>query len=198
MFDHYSDAFAADPYPILKELREQCPVAHSDAHGGFWVATRYADIQDLCARPETFSSRYSSVPKDVGFGDVRVPPLQLDPPEHTRFKKLMTPVFAVNQASRFEPNARAYVATLIDDVAASGSFDASDDFARCVPTAILCQILGIPGDVELLSALVDRILVHAVDDPATAMESAVALFAHINGVVETRKTTPGPDVLSLL
>jgi cytochrome P450 len=196
--DHYSDGFAADPYPQLAELRDRCPVAHSDAHGGFWVATRYADIQDLCGRPDEFSSRYSSVPNDIGFGDVRIPPLQLDPPEHTRFKKLMTPVFSVAQAAPFEPAARSYVADLLDGLVTDGGFDASHDFARLVPTAVLCQILGVPDDVELLSGLVEQMLENAATDPDTAMAAGMTLFAHVGGIVAARKEQPGSDVLSHL
>ncbi|MBA2279963.1 MAG: cytochrome P450 [Actinomycetota bacterium] len=197
-FDHYDEAFAADPYPVLADLRERCPVAHSDAHGGFWVATRYADIQDLCSRPDAFSSRYSSVPNDIGFGDVVIPPLQLDPPEHTRFKKLLTPVFAVGQVGPFEPAARTYVADLLDGLVGKGGFDASHDFARLVPTAVLCQILGVPDDVELLSSLVESILANAATDPDGAAESGMILLAHVAGIVEQRKAEPGPDVLSHL
>jgi hypothetical protein len=197
-FDHYSDGFAADPYPQLAELRTGCPVAHSDAHGGFWVATRYADIQDLLARPADFSSCRSSVPEDIGLGDVIIPPLHLDPPEHTRFKKLLAPVFSVTQTAPFEPAARAYVVELLDGLVAAGDFDASHDFARLVPTAVLCQILGVPDDVELLSSLVEQILEIAGTDPEAALTAAMTLFAHVTAIVEARKAAPGDDVVSLL
>jgi cytochrome P450 len=197
-FDHYRDSFAADPYPVLAELRASCPVAHSDAHGGFWVATRYRDIQEVCSRTGEFSSRYTSVPTDIGLGDIRIPPLQLDPPEHTRFKQLLAPVFAVGQVARFEPGARAYVAGLLDSLAGRRGFDASHDFARLVPTAVLCQIIGDPGAIEPLSALVESILENAAVDRDAAVEAGMALFAHMAALVAARTAEPGTDLISSL
>ncbi|MGI8662538.1 MAG: cytochrome P450 [Acidimicrobiales bacterium] len=197
-FDHYDESFAADPYPVLAELRQQCPVAHSDAHGGFWVATRYSDIQDLCARPTAFSSRYTSVPTDIGLGDIQIPPLQLDPPEHTRFKKLLTPVFAIGEVARFEAGARAYVGELLDGLVERGAFDASHDLARLIPTAVLCQIIGDPGGVEQLSTLVETILDNAATNPDVAIASGMELFAHMTALIAERKAAPGDDVISLL
>jgi cytochrome P450 len=197
-FDHYSVDLARDPYPTLAAMRKECPVAHSDAHGGFWIATRYADVQDLCARPADFSSRYTSVPTDIGLGDVQMPPVQLDPPDHTRFKKLLTPAFAAGEIGRFEALARAYVADLLDGLVGKGAFDASHDFARLVPTAILCQVIGDPTSVEPLSALVETILENAGTNPDVAIASGMELFGYMGGIVAERTETPGDDVISLL
>ena len=55
-FDHHSPEFAADPWPMLADLRARCPVAHSDAYGGFWVVTGYDDIKRVALDDATFSS----------------------------------------------------------------------------------------------------------------------------------------------
>jgi cytochrome P450 len=197
-FDHYDDAQVADPYPLLADLRSRCPVSHSSAHGGFWLATRYADIQDLCGRPEDFSSRYTSVPTDIGLGDFRIPPLQLDPPEHSRFKKILAPVFTPGQVGQFEASTRAYVTTLLDELIPRGHFDASRDFARLVPTAVLCQVLGDPGAIDVLSHTVESLLENAAVDPDAALQGGMEVFAYVSGLVAERKTQPGSDVLSVL
>jgi cytochrome P450 len=55
-FDHHSPQFAADPWPILADLRSRCPVAHSGTYGGFWVLTKYEDIRRVASDDDTFSS----------------------------------------------------------------------------------------------------------------------------------------------
>ncbi len=106
-FDHYDEEFAKDPYPKLRELRERCPVAHTDAHGGFWVVSRYDDVCEIARDPGVFSSRYVTVPTDIGYGeDVRLGPLQFDPPEHTRLKRLLATAF-VPARSRRSPSSPA-------------------------------------------------------------------------------------------
>jgi cytochrome P450 len=197
-FDHYDPAMAADPYPLLSELRERCPVSHSTAHGGFWTATRYEDVQDLCSRPEDFSSRYTSVPTDIGLGDFRIPPLQLDPPEHSRFKKILAPVFTPGQVRQFEETTRDYVTALLDGLIPNGAFDASHDFARLVPTAVLCQVLGDPGAIDGLSHMVESLLENAAVDRDAALAGGMEIFAYVSGLLFQKKEQPGNDVLSTL
>ena len=55
-FDHHAPDFAADPWPVLADLRQRCPVARSDAYGGFWVVTGYDDIKRVAHDDATFSS----------------------------------------------------------------------------------------------------------------------------------------------
>jgi cytochrome P450 len=197
-FDHYDPEQAADPYPLLSDLRATCPVSHSMAHGGFWMATRYEDVKDVCGRPEDFSSRYTSVPTDIGLGDFRIPPLQLDPPEHSRFKKILAPVFTPGQVRQFEETTRAYVGSLLDELIPGGAFDASHDFARLVPTAVLCQVLGDPTAINSLSHMVESLLENAATDREAALAGGMEIFAYVSGLLVQKQLEPGDDVLSAL
>jgi cytochrome P450 len=196
-FDHYAERFAADPFPVLDDLRAE-GVVRSEAHGGFWVVTRYEDVRQVALHPEVFSSRYTSVPKDIGFGDVLIPPVQLDPPDHTRMKKLLVPAFTPARVSAFDASTRETARTILESVVPLGRFDASEDFARLVTTTVVCQLLGVPEAVELFTGWVRRLLEQAAIHPADAQVAGAELFGVVSDVVAQRRANPGADMVSFL
>ena len=56
-FDHTGDEWAADPFPIIEDLRQRCPVAHTDRYGGAWLPTRHEDVAAIAYDTERFTSR---------------------------------------------------------------------------------------------------------------------------------------------
>jgi hypothetical protein len=197
-FDHYDRAYANDPYPVLEQLRSRCPIAHSDAHGGFWIATKYDDIREITQDTETFSSRYSSVPKDIGFGDFTVPPLHLDPPEHARSKRLLATAFVPKKVAEFEESTRQQVVELLDELSQKDSFDLSYGFARLVPTAVVCRLVGRPDMVEQFSEWVQRLLEQAAHNIEDAQLAGFEMFTFLAELVAERRAAPGPDLVSFL
>jgi cytochrome P450 len=198
-FDHYDEAFARDPYPKLRELRERCPVAHTDAHGGFWVVSRYDDVCEIARDPDVFSSRYVTVPTDIGYGeDVRLGPLQFDPPEHTRLKRLLATAFVPAKVAPLAELTRETIIGLLEPHLATGSFDGSDDFARHVPTAVVCQILGLPPTLTRFTDWVERVIEPAADDLSGAMEAVGEILLFLMELVADRRANPGSDILSYL
>ena len=80
-FDHHAADFAADPWPVLADLRSRCPVAHSDAYGGFWALTRYEDIKRVAQDDATFSSAETIlIPPKKNAGQKSIP-IEMDAPE---------------------------------------------------------------------------------------------------------------------
>src|SRR4051812_34491536 len=83
----------SDPAAMYAELREWCPVAHSDRWGGFWTLTRYDDVTAVAADHQTFTTAVQNlVPASPRSGVARRP-LQVDPPEHAQFRRAMNPYF---------------------------------------------------------------------------------------------------------
>ena len=102
-FDHHSAEFAADPWPTLANLRAGSPVAHSDAYGGFWVATGYEEIKRVALDDETFSSAETIlVPPKQNVHQKSIP-IEMDPPEFTEYRKIMQPLFAPAAVERLVP-----------------------------------------------------------------------------------------------
>src|SRR6476469_2839206 len=91
-FDHLSPELAADLHNALARARSLCPVAHSDQYDGFWVVTSYDDVLRVAQDWETFSSAQGlTVP--VAPIAVRNIPVELDPPLHREYKRLINAYF---------------------------------------------------------------------------------------------------------
>jgi cytochrome P450 len=197
-FDHYDPEFARDPYPALAALRERCPVAHSDRHGGYWMVTSYDLVRHVALHPEIFSPQYTSVPPQFAFGELRIPPLQLEPEDHGRVKQLLTPPFGPARAAALENGTRAAVVALLDGLVPRGRFDASQDFARLVPTGVIGALLGIPDELDRLTGWVKRMLEQAADNPQDMMAAGLEMMLFMTDLVEKRKVDPGPDLISAM
>ena len=87
------------------ELRERCPVAHSDAWNGFWALTRYEDVLAAAGDPELFTTTVQNVVPKLAFTGRR-PPLHFDPPEHTPYRRALNPYFTAEKMEAIEPAVR--------------------------------------------------------------------------------------------
>jgi hypothetical protein len=117
-FSHLEPEWAADPYPIQDELRQKCPIAHTDRFGGGWLPTRYEDVAAIAYDTENFTSRSVVMsnfrpPKEIEpVGGI--PPISSDPPFHHDARKLLLPAFTKTAVAKLEPATRAYCHSLID------------------------------------------------------------------------------------
>ena len=111
-FSHLEPEWAADPYVIQDDLRQRCPIAHTERFGGGWLPTRYDDVTAIAYDTERFSSRAIIMgnfrpPRDLApVGGS--PPISSDPPFHQHARKLLLPAFTKTAVSRQEPDTRAY------------------------------------------------------------------------------------------
>src|SRR6202012_313737 len=97
-FDIYDPAVAADPHAAWKQLRDQCPVAHSEAQGGDWVLTRYADVVSAAGDPRHSSPKPIPVPRQWAGTELAAgPPITYDPPRHIPYRRLVRPGFSTRQ-----------------------------------------------------------------------------------------------------
>src|SRR5690349_23250705 len=105
-FSHVEPEWAADPYPIQDDLRQRCPIAHTERFGGAWLPTRYEDVAEIAYDTEHFSSRAIIAsnfrpPKDIApVGEV--PPISSDPPFHHDARKLLLPAFTKTNIAKQE------------------------------------------------------------------------------------------------
>jgi cytochrome P450 len=197
-FDHYDPDYARNPYPALAELRERCPVVHSDDHGGYWMVSNHEFVRHVALHPEIFSTQYTTVPPLFAFGEVRIAPLQLDPEDHGRVKQLLTPPFGPARAAALEESTRAAAVAILDDLVSKGRFDASQDFARLVPTGVIGQLLGIPEEFDRLTGWVKRMVEHITDAPEDMMAAGMEMFLFMNELVDKRRAEPGSDIISAM
>ncbi|HEX3713857.1 MAG TPA: cytochrome P450 [Trebonia sp.] len=143
-FDPDDPAGLADPEGLYGRLRAHCPVAHSNRYGGFWAVTRYRDVQRVMRDPVTFSSAQGIViPRNPASG--RRPPLHYDPPEHTAYRKVISPVFRRERLRWLAPAVTALAGDLVSALPEQAELYA--DFCSPYAAQVVCLLLNIPGEL---------------------------------------------------
>lgn len=152
-FDHHSPEFAESWRERYAGLRATCPVARSDNHGGFFVATNYKSIQQILHDPTNFVCG-----RDLDFGDgkttpggvtvptnaVRMGMMEMDPPRSQTLRKIMAARFTKRAVDEYRPRMQQLVSWCIDKAIESGSIDLVDDIANPLPALITLDYLGLP------------------------------------------------------
>ncbi len=160
----------ADPWTTWDRLREESPTFVSTEAApdwDVWTLMRYDDVHAALRDPELFSSRsvlhvYQG-PKLIDAAEADAVrgmiPEELDPPEHTKYRQLLTPLFAPQVVETLEPMIRAWCVELIEGFVARGRCDLNQDFARQYPTMIFLRLMGLPkgGVGDFLDTVHDRI-----------------------------------------
>jgi cytochrome P450 len=139
-FDQNSPEFAADPWSKYAELRSGCPVAHTDAHGGFWVLSKYDDVVKVAKDDATFSSVPTTVIPDSGVYNLI--PLQSDPPDVQRYRMALMPYFSANSLKKYEPRVRQFTSSCIDAFIQRGDCELVTELANPVPSMTALEFIG--------------------------------------------------------
>lgn len=144
-FDPFDADFVADPYPVLEDLREGCPVARSDRYHGLSAFTTLADVADVAHRTEDFSSRrniLNSVPTDKRA--LVLPPINYDPPKHTEHRRLLLPFFNPKRIEAWADPVREICSRLLDGLESRTEIDAANEYAQEIPGEVTARMLGVP------------------------------------------------------
>lgn len=172
-------------------LRDHCPVAHSEAWGGFWALMKHDDVSAAAADWQTFiTSKQNVVPKVAFTG--RRPPLHLDPPEHTPYRRALAPLLTERKVAKLEPVVRRICRDLLDDMVAKGGGDVVADYSAHMPIAVFANWMNLPPEaVAELTRVGQRynIAVQSNDMDATK-ESSLVLYDMARAIVADRKANP--------
>jgi cytochrome P450 len=145
-FDHLDAAFVKDPYPIVRELRQRCPVAHTDRYVGAYYPTKYEDVRAIAYDTKNFSSLRTAVREVRAEPAIYSPPLTSDPPHHRPARMVLLPAFTPKEVKRHEPFARAICKGLIDRFIEGRGCDGAVEYAQEIPTRVMARMLGVPED----------------------------------------------------
>lgn len=198
-YDHYDpDTRVDNVTEMWDELRAQCPIGRSDAHGGMWVVTGYPEAYDILHRPEVFSSHPASFPPFPS--PSKMMPVELDPPDHARYRALLAPPFSVKRAETYAEPLRVVVNDLIDEFIESGEVDVYQGIAVRLPAALATIMLGTPAeDADKLQVWVETVVHEISNDLNAAIEAVQSIYGYFYGLLEVRKADPsGDDLISLL
>ena len=188
-----------DPDPSTTRLRDKAAIGRVPAPfgGEAWLVTRARDVREVLADPRRFSS---ALPRElmggVGGGQsVAGDLLFVDPPEHTRLRRMLTPAFTLRRIGRLRPRIEAIVEEHLDAMARTGApLDLVRAFTLPVPALVICELLGVPYEDR---ADFQRRVDGLTDMTAPPAERAAALAgsrAYMAGLVaraQADPTTPG-------
>jgi cytochrome P450 len=211
-YNPFAEGFTENPYPQYQALRDADPVHHSPF--GIWVLFRYQDVRTML-RDQSLSvdernmhetvfselaQREMGEAADMGTYSM----LNLDPPAHTRLRRLVSKAFTPRMIERLRPRIEGLVDAILDRAAAAGGMELMDDLAFPLPFAVITDLLGMPetDTIELrrLSGLVVRSLEPVVEPEMLRDIAAAAASLHelISGAIEWKRSRPADDLLSAL
>jgi cytochrome P450 len=211
LYNPFDPAFRADPYPFYDVLREQAPAY--DTGFGMVVLTRYDDVAHVLRSNDVSRDiDASATPSDDPISTRRRAQradrsksiLDLDPPDHTRLRRLVSKAFTPTAISALRSGIELQVDGVLDRAAAKGSMELVDDLAFPIPFQVISDLLAIPGDRAEEMREWSQILTSALEPTATletldATEVAVAkMRSYLVDVVDARRRDLGNDVLSAL
>jgi hypothetical protein len=202
-FSHLEPEWSADPYPIQDDLRQRCPVAHTERFGGGWLPTRYEDIAAVAYDTGRFSSRA------IIMGNFRPPhdlapvggspPISSDPPFHHDARKLLLPAFTKSAVTRQEPATRALCHALIDTFEGQDVVDAARDYTQHIPMRVIAAMLGFPPeDGPQFREFVETALEGINLAPEERIARMTALFEYLLGQVRAHLDNPREDLTTYL
>ena len=202
----------ADPYPLYAKFRERGPIQLPALNVTVFSTSR--DCDEVLRHPSSSSNRWNStiVQRQLASGawsKPAVPPgfLFLDPPDHTRLRKLVSKAFAPKVVNALQPDITAMVDGLLDQIAERGHFDVIGDLAYPLPVAVICRLLGVPLEDEPMFSQASALLAEALD-PFVAITGAPSgkfkermqavqwLRGYFHELIERRRSDPGDDLLS--
>jgi cytochrome P450 len=214
-FDPGAPAFLRDPYPDLNRVRERARVFH-DAGRGRWFLTRHEDVRS-CLREKRLGRNFRHVlsPDDVG-----VPPLDpqwqafwdserwsllwLEPPDHTRLRKLVAAAFTPRSVESLREPAHELAALLLEPLAEAGEMELLYDYAQPYSIAVICRMLGVPLDrhrdlLEWSHRMVKMYEFDVPDEAAAAANQAAAEFQdYVRELIRERRARPRDDMVTAL
>lgn len=200
-FDPYSHAVHDDPYPYYKALRDHDPAYYNEKYG-FWILSRYADVQGALRDFKRFSnSEGVSLEAQMQAGYPMV--LSQDPPNHTRIRKIIQNILTPQNIEKLEPSIRALAIELLENPAKNRKIDILADFAVYLPMAVIARMIKIPAtDEDKVRQWTDLLVSRKEGEFKVPHEAAVAYMELAgyfeNLVAQHRDDAPDETLLSAI
>jgi cytochrome P450 len=174
-----------------KTLRDAGPVVFMNGH---YYLTRREDVLAALRNPKVFSSRLALQPPG---SPLPVVPLAFDPPEHTRYRKILQPYFSPQGLAASRPVLQRHAAEMIAALAEQGKCDAMADFARLYPYQVFLDLYGLPvEDRDRIIDWKDSVIGERPYMTQEDHEKARLLLAYLTDAIQKRRENPGSDMLS--
>ncbi|MFF3502447.1 cytochrome P450 [Streptomyces sp. NPDC003247] len=212
-FDPWDPAFVADPYPAYAELRERGRVIRYEPTDQ-WLVPHHADVSALL-RDRRLGRTYQHRFTHEDFGRTAPPAehepfhtlndhgmLDLEPPDHTRIRRLVSKAFTPRTVERLKPYVERLAGELVDGLVAAGGGDLLTDVAEPLPVAVIAEMLGIPASerapLRPWSADICGMyeLGPSEETARRAVRASVEFSAYLRELIAARRREPGEDLIS--
>ena len=198
----YEETFD-NSHELYKQMRHECPVAHSTAFGGFWALFKFGNVVGVIEDSATFITSEKNVVPPATRNQGRRPPLHFDPPEHAMFRRPINLVFSTGRMTALTGRVRELADGLLDRLVAQGEFDYTKDFAEYFAAGCFGLILNLPPATmrRAREVQVQYYRAQVAMDRERVMEMSNALYDIAREIVEKRKSDlldPSLDLVSAL
>ncbi|HVJ95270.1 MAG TPA: cytochrome P450, partial [Acidimicrobiia bacterium] len=161
VYDPYDYEIDANPHPVWKRMRDEAPLYYNEQYN-FYALSRFEDVLNASLDPATYSSARTTVLEMIsadppkGFEDFMI---FMDPPAHTRYRKLVSRAFTPRHMAALEPRIRELAVDFLDPYVGSGGFDYVAEFGARLPVMVISALLGAPReDTQMLQEWSDATL----------------------------------------
>ncbi len=197
------------PHELFRRLRREAPVCwhEGDVHGGpgYWIVSRYDDVRFVSKSPGLFASRFGNLIEDRPRAELENlrSMITMDPPDHPRYRKLVSRGFTPGAVAGLEQTTRSRVRAIVDAVATKGECDFVTDVAAELPLQVIADLLGVPqDDRHQLFDWSNRALgsedPEYGNDPVHAMVAGLEMLQYAYKLGQQKIADPGRDLVTAL
>ncbi len=208
-FDPLSEEFRQDPYALYRTYREEEPVhlgrPRQPGQDACWYVFRHADVTKLLkdvrlGRGDLDKNREAAEPELRHFKSL----LHMDPPDHTRLRRLVSKAFTASAVDAVLPRVRALADEFLDELGGRRELDLIADFAFPLPVTVIGELLGVPVEERAQLREWSRAVAAGIDATSTAetfvaaRQASVAMGEYVAAALDDHRRHPREDLLSAL
>ncbi|ANY08589.1 cytochrome P450 family protein [Pseudonocardia sp. HH130630-07] len=198
----FSGDFWDDPHPAYAALRTEEPVRRlALPDGPAWLLTRYADVREAFVDPRLSKDWRWTLPAEqrAEHAATEMTPMMIlmDPPDHTRLRKLVSRSFTVRRMNELQPRVEEITQELLDGLPADRPVDLMREYAFLVPVLVICELLGVPAEDRDQFSAWSSVMVD--DSPQEQKYAAMgSLHGYLGELIERKRTEPDEALISSL
>jgi cytochrome P450 len=210
------DAYrSGPPHAYLGRLRREAPVCWHEKPGpevrcispletGYWLLSKYQDVVDVSKNPRLFSSQVGTCflmdPGADSLPGLQAMLVNMDPPSHVRYRRLVQRGFTPRMVAELEPRIRSHARRVVDNVARKGSCEFVTELACELPLILICELMGIPEEDRKQIFDWSNALIGA-DDPhlnagADTLQASTQMWMYSNDLAARKRAKPDDTLIS--
>ena len=214
--DNFADGFPHEYFEMLRRedpVHWQAPPAQARAdgvmpiEGGFYAITKHADVMEISRRPDVFSSEIGGTnlhdPQKEDLENLRQIMINMDPPRHAKYRRLVARTFTPRAVTTIEPAIREHARRVVDEIAPDGRCEFVTQLASELPLILICEFLGFPQeDRGKVFDWSNRMI--GFDDPEMTQgaddrkQASMELYLYANEIAAAKRAEPDQTLVSKL